>query len=638
MANLVKTKFAALLRGLLRRFEGEGQAPEAAAPAPAPAPAPPASAGKGKQNNKNFKPATLPAAKAAAPAPSAPTKSSVAVAPATPVPPSNISSEMSELELPLAPIIASLPAELRGKVMSVPAPNITIRLSVETVVSQLAFGAVKITFGELRQMAPGYFANTGGEHDVRSISLPLGEIIKRVNPALLSRRSTQAVQVSEAIAGPFGDRGKGFQFTTQPLKPSAGAPAPAAAKAQAPAPAPAPVTPPPAPEPPKPIAFKPQPSVAQRSTPPPSVSAPVPSPAISAPKLPPQPSRPAAPAPISGAQLPPVRMAGSNPPPVNGNKAHTPPPPAPIKMAALPAQPIQPVRPAQPAPAPAPQPAANAIYVRLADLMEKWPDAVKSEVAAAGLSGVSVPLPPEAIEPGMKRGRVAILWEQIRQLVAPQSPASANDAVELELPLRVVAPLFLAAQKNAAKPQARATVSAEIPDLFYGFQKPAAPPPAPAPSMPLPAAVSLPPVAQMAPKSAETNFFPRAETVDAPATDFSNRQAQPKDIVMRAMTLPGIAGVVLALPDGLLVASQVPAGMNAEALAGFLPQIFERVNQATRELRMGALNNVNFTVGNIPWRIFRVNAIYFAAFGRAGESLPSVQLAQMAAELDRRRN
>jgi hypothetical protein len=33
-----------------------------------------------------------------------------------------------------------------------------------------------------------------------------------------------------------------------------------------------------------------------------------------------------------------------------------------------------------------------------------------------------------------------------------------------------------------------------------------------------------------------------------------------------------------------------------------------------------------------------VNAIYFAAFGRAGESLPSVQLAQMAAELDRRRN
>jgi predicted regulator of Ras-like GTPase activity (Roadblock/LC7/MglB family) len=98
-----------------------------------------------------------------------------------------------------------------------------------------------------------------------------------------------------------------------------------------------------------------------------------------------------------------------------------------------------------------------------------------------------------------------------------------------------------------------------------------------------------------------------------------------------------MAGVVLALPDGLCVASQVPPDLNADALAGFLPQIFERVNQSTRELRMGALNNVNFTVGNVPWKIFRVNAIYFAAFGRPGEALPSAQLAQLAADLDRKK-
>ena len=41
-----------------------------------------------------------------------------------------------------------------------------------------------------------------------------------------------------------------------------------------------------------------------------------------------------------------------------------------------------------------------------------------------------------------------------------------------------------------------------------------------------------------------------------------------------------------------------------------------------------------FTVGNIPWKIFRVNAIYFAAFGRAGQPLPTAQLAGLAAELD----
>jgi hypothetical protein len=49
------------------------------------------------------------------------------------------------------------------------------------------------------------------------------------------------------------------------------------------------------------------------------------------------------------------------------------------------------------------------------------------------------------------------------------------------------------------------------------------------------------------------------------------------------------------------------------------------------------LNNINFTVGNVPWKIFRVNAVYFAAFGRAGEQLPSAQLAQLASDLDRKK-
>ena len=67
-----------------------------------------------------------------------------------------------------------------------------------------------------------------------------------------------------------------------------------------------------------------------------------------------------------------------------------------------------------------------------------------------------------------------------------------------------------------------------------------------------------------------------------------------------------MAGAVVALADSLRVASNVPADQNADAVAAFLPQIFERVNQSTRELRMGALNNVGFTVGNVPWKIFYV--------------------------------
>ena len=90
---------------------------------------------------------------------------------------------------------------------------------------------------------------------------------------------------------------------------------------------------------------------------------------------------------------------------------------------------------------------------------------------------------------------------------------------------------------------------------------------------------------------------------------------------------------LISLPDGLLVANCVSPELNPDTLAAFLPQIFGRVSQCTKELRMGDLNNLNFTVGNLPWKIFRVNAVFFAAFGKAGEPLPTAQLAALAAEL-----
>jgi predicted regulator of Ras-like GTPase activity (Roadblock/LC7/MglB family) len=111
----------------------------------------------------------------------------------------------------------------------------------------------------------------------------------------------------------------------------------------------------------------------------------------------------------------------------------------------------------------------------------------------------------------------------------------------------------------------------------------------------------------------------------------------PKDVVEKAVTFRGVAGALVTLPDGLRVASNVPVEFNADTLAAFIPQIFERMNQSARELRMGALNNVSFTVGNVPWRIFRVNSVYLAAFGRAGESLPAADLAALAGELDRKK-
>jgi predicted regulator of Ras-like GTPase activity (Roadblock/LC7/MglB family) len=120
----------------------------------------------------------------------------------------------------------------------------------------------------------------------------------------------------------------------------------------------------------------------------------------------------------------------------------------------------------------------------------------------------------------------------------------------------------------------------------------------------------------------------------SPETTFVAKYATPNEVVSRAAGLEGVEGSLIALPDGLMVASRLPQELNGDTLAAFLPQIFGKVSQCTKELRMGDLNNLNFTVGNVPWKIFRVNAIFFAAFGRSGQSLPTAQLAALAAELD----
>jgi len=581
MATSIKLKFAGLLRGLLRHIDDRD----------------PSSSGR-------------PVVAAAPPvaAPAAPVVNQL------PTPPRIASA--NEIELPLAPVITALPMDLRAKLMAVPPAGMAICLPVETVTSQLAFGAVKISFGELRQMAPGIFANSGGEHDHRPISLPLPEILSRLNPALLARRPVQKIEVNEEIAGPFGGRGQGVTFTTQPLKPAPAAPAPP------PPPAPQPVT--------IPVRLA-EPVVPRPVTPPPA-------PMTLPPRNTPPPTSPI-----------PFSLPGRSVSNGNGN-GHAVPSPS-LNIFAAPA-------PSPAAITPRPEPAQPTIFAALGDLCESWPEELKNEIARSQLADANVPLPGAIVEAGLKRGRVTMTWKQLRTLAKPSSSSSPNDNFELDLPLKVIAPLFFAAKKNSQKTQSKVSVSAEIPDLFFGFPQ-AAPAPTPTPT---PAPIQeLPPVRPVASpveptpfeperKTSDTNFYvwgdngeaPKAaegefERPAVPQTDFTHRQAHPRDVVERALALSGVVGAVVSLPDGLCVASQVPAGLNADALAAFLPQIFERLNQTTRELRMGALNNVNFTVGNVPWKIFRVSSVYFAAFGRAGQGLPTPQLAALAAELERRK-
>jgi len=550
MSSTVKTKFAGLLRGLLRRFEYEADAPEIQNPATA---APSVTVPEAIVSRQTEQPAPAPG---------------------------SFSKNLNEIQLPLQPVLAALSLDLRAKIMNPNTTGMTISISTEKALAQLATGSVKITFGELRQLAPGIFANSGGEYDAKPVALPLNQILAQINPALLSRRSAQKqhVELADAISSPFDARGQGLKISTEPLK-------------------------------------------APTATPPPPMSR-IATPVSEKPVQ----SPPVAPAPI--AFVPRWTSPAANGSAGNGNGAHASP-----KISAAPAPQIPPAGPPTEA---LPELSQPTISAPLAALSESWPEALRMEIVQLNLVAAKVVLPVHLIEPALKRGRVIFSWRYVRSWIKPTPPSvSVHDGIELELPLKVLAPLFFGQQNGPMKMQQKVSVAEEIPNLFFGFPQPSA------------AAAQIPPAIAAAAPLPDTNFFNRANQPQmtdsefkrkpSPGTDFVSRFSTPSDIVARAENLEGVVGVIIALPDGLTVASKVPAELNADTIAAFLPQIFGRVSHCSKELRMGELNNLSFTVGNVPWKIFRVNAVYFAAFGRAGQSLPTVQLAALAAELDRKK-
>jgi hypothetical protein len=290
-----------------------------------------------------------------------------------------------------------------------------------------------------------------------------------------------------------------------------------------------------------------------------------------------------------------------------------------------------PIAPAGPAPAPAgPARDATPLLVALTCLAEAWPEAIRQELVQLNLLEARVAFPSHVAERALRQGRLAFTWKTLRSWIKPTPlpTLSAHDGTVLELPLKVVAPLFLARQTEAGKAQKKVAVDADIPDIFFNFPQAGSGTPAPVPAAPPP------------PKPQDTNFYVWDDTSDtvrlreedakkppSPGTKFVAKYATPNEVVSRAAALDGVAGALIALPDGLMVASRISTELNGDTLAAFLPQIFGKISQCTKELRMGELNNV-------PWKVFRVNAIFFAAFGRAAQPLPTAQLAALANELD----
>ena len=109
----------------------------------------------------------------------------------------------------------------------------------------------------------------------------------------------------------------------------------------------------------------------------------------------------------------------------------------------------------------------------------------------------------------------------------------------------------------------------------------------------------------------------------------------PQEVVENAAALRGVAGALITTVDGLPVAFHLPPNLSGNAVAAFIPQMYTRITQYTRDLKLGDAKNLTIFVENVPLQIFRTGSVYFTALGKANETLPKPQLTAIAAALGR---
>jgi predicted regulator of Ras-like GTPase activity (Roadblock/LC7/MglB family) len=490
-------------------------------------------------------------AKPAAPPPAPVTPPAAASRPTpTPLPPPGpiVANPEGAIVLSFAPILASLPPNLAALVAS--SETGTLSLPVKTALEQLASGAVRITFGELRQASPPGTFYDDATQDRSLVNLPLSQIVASLDPALLPRRpGRKVVAVPDSVTSIFG-HGRTLR-------------APITA-------APPPVRPSAPPSVPKPSA--PEPGASHFTRPP--VPGPLPT------------------------------LAPKAPAPTPAKIPFTPP-----KAPAMPV-PVKPVA------------EEEIVTVALSAISETWPPPLLQTIAEFQLQGATVSLPLNRLEPGLKAGRVVFTWGDLCQWLQPPPPAnsSADPEVALELPLKVVAPLFMAQRRPATAPKklaSAANIASHIPELF---SRTAASPPTF-----VSAPVAAPPAAP-APMSMPGGLFGLPEGFEW----------TPREFCQKICALEGVAGSALAMNDGLVVAAQLPPALKGETVAAFLPQIFGKVSQSAGEMQLEPVTCVVLSTGQARCAIYKTGKLYLAVLGHPGAALPEAMLGRIAAELAKR--
>ena len=175
--------------------------------------------------------------------------------------------------------------------------------------------------------------------------------------------------------------------------------------------------------------------------------------------------------------------------------------------------------------------------MKLSDLMEAWPLEIKSEIERLGLGASSVNLPSSLLSAGLRQGKVQFTWRALLQAI-PEACGVDSSLAEtaLDLPLKIVAPVFLNSRRSASVPKRNAAMDS-MPDLFFGGAKPVAP--APQPASPPPAAPNPPaPPARSAFSESATSTRLAVKTPSPQPANPPNQQPAPAPQAAPALPVP----------------------------------------------------------------------------------------------------
>jgi len=309
-------------------------------------------------------------------------------------------------------------------------------------------------------------------------------------------------------------------------------------------------------------------------------------------------------------------------------------PPSEMRLVALPAETN-----GFKAAAPGPHSAAPPLTLPLAALANAWPEQICGEITALD-PATTVTLDGGAVADGLAKGKVIFTWGEIRAGLepVPTEPTAIDEQTALQLPLKIVAPAFLGASKRGKPERKNVQIDDSIPALFSDGREPAPPAVAQPQAEEAPAEPARTPVLETPAVVPVSMPHKVPETVGEVFGLPNQLEFTPAQIVAGTVKLPGVAGAIVALQEGLQVATSLPEGIKSDVVAAFLPQIFARLNQYAGEMKLGEVDDLLFTTHGAHCQIYRLGFVYFAILGQPGEALPWHELRLIAAELGRQTN